>query len=111
MCEIMYAFHEMMFQFPYKKINKAEKIILYGLGNVGMSYWRQIQDSDYCNVVFAVDKNWEEKHIAGLQVKAPSAILQTDYRVVVSVAQEDACAEILEELSANSHNPYLQDLS
>lgn len=100
MCEIMYAFHEMMFQFPYKKINKAENIILYGLGNVGMSYWRQIQDSDYCNVVFAVDKNWEEKHIAGLQVKAPSAILQTDYRVVVSVAQEDACAEILEELSA-----------
>ncbi|HHU75069.1 MAG TPA: glycosyltransferase [Clostridiales bacterium] len=45
--------------FPFKKIKKDSKIILYGAGNVGRKFNLQIKKSNYCTVNEWVDKNVE----------------------------------------------------
>ncbi len=42
--------------FPFGKVEKYEKIILYGAGNVGTQYMEQIGQTKYCQVVLWVDK-------------------------------------------------------
>ena len=46
--------------FPTDKVNARSRIILYGAGNVGKSFYRQIRRSDYCEVILWVDKDTKE---------------------------------------------------
>lgn len=43
--------------FPYEKIPRASRIILWGTGNVGQSYKKQLEATDYCTVVKWIDAN------------------------------------------------------
>lgn len=42
--------------FPFGKVEKHEKIIIYGAGNVGTQYMEQIIQTKYCHVTLWVDK-------------------------------------------------------
>ena len=44
--------------FPFEMIEKGSRIIIYGAGVVGQSYWQQVMLSNYCDIVFFVDKNY-----------------------------------------------------
>lgn len=48
------------YMFPYEMIDKGKDIILYGAGYVGKSYYRQLQENNYCNVILWCDKNWKK---------------------------------------------------
>ena len=47
-------------RFPLEKIPKGKNIIIYGAGEVGKSFWRFLQYTDYCKVVLWVDKNYQK---------------------------------------------------
>ena len=42
--------------FPFGKVEKHEKIIIYGAGNVGTQYMEQIRQTQYCYVILWVDR-------------------------------------------------------
>lgn len=44
------------FMFPYELIPFKAKIVLYGAGMVGKSYYRQIRENSFCNIVLWVDE-------------------------------------------------------
>lgn len=50
--------------FPYAMVEQGSNIILYGAGAVGQSYYDQITDNHYCNIVIWADKkNYDGKRI------------------------------------------------
>ena len=85
--------------FPFAKVNKGEKIILWGMGNVGEQYVEQIIQTKYCDILFAVDKQYNaitNKHVA---VKAPEVIRQyMDIKVVIAQGIPQVVTYIKNEL-------------
>lgn len=53
MAEIIYKKHWL---FPYDRIEKNTEIILYGAGDVGVDYYRQMKYTGYCKVILWVDQ-------------------------------------------------------
>ncbi|WP_051192547.1 thiamine pyrophosphate-binding protein [Butyrivibrio sp. VCB2001] len=49
-----------MFIFPYEQIEKHSKIILYGAGVVGKSYYAQLQHNNFASVVKWVDSEYSK---------------------------------------------------
>ncbi|GHU50063.1 hypothetical protein AGMMS49975_00350 [Clostridia bacterium] len=47
-------------EFPYDKICKDSRIVLYGAGQIGREYIRQIKKTQYCEVALWVDKNCDD---------------------------------------------------
>lgn len=47
-----------LFSVPYEIIPIASRIVLYGAGNVGRSFYGQLEDSEYCKIVAWSDKNF-----------------------------------------------------
>lgn len=67
--------------FPFDKIKKDEKIILYGAGAVGKTYCEQIKKINYARIIAWVDKNYEIYE--ELKVEPPRVILEREYDYVV----------------------------
>lgn len=45
--------------FPFEKIDKGSKVIIYGAGEIGQEYYKQIQLTNYCEIVCFADRNAE----------------------------------------------------
>lgn len=84
--------HQLDQIFPFDKVSKGDKIVLYGAGNVGRLYHTQLQRLDYCEVVLWVDRNYEKY---GETIKSPSEIGQTNYdKVVIAIKREKRRNEV-----------------
>ena len=46
----------MDFLFPFNIVSRESNIVLYGLGNVGEDYYREIEITNWCKIVAVVDK-------------------------------------------------------
>lgn len=46
--------------FPFDKVSKKDKIVLYGAGAVGQAYRKQLEKIPYSTVVLWVDKNFKQ---------------------------------------------------
>lgn len=44
--------------FPFSSIKKGEKIIIWGMGEVGKHYCKQLEFTRYVELICAVDSNW-----------------------------------------------------
>lgn len=77
---------ENTFLFPFGLVPHKAKVIIYGAGAVGISFYRQIAYSAYCDIVAWVDKKWEEK---GAPVESLQALNEREYDFVV-IAIHDA---------------------
>ena len=45
-----------MYLFPYKQIEKNAKVVIYGMGNVGKDYIKQLKSLNYAELLFVVDQ-------------------------------------------------------
>lgn len=80
--------------FPYSLVGKDTAIVLYGAGKVGESYYEQILENRYCNIVAWVDKNKK-----GRQIILPEEMLDLEYSwIVIAIENEETAMEIIEEL-------------
>lgn len=85
--------------FPFLNIISNKKIILYGAGDVGVSYYRQIVQCEDINLVAWVDKNWEKVSSEVFNVKNVTTINEVEYDgIIVAVKRETLYANIKEEL-------------
>ena len=48
--------------FPYSKIKKGAKVVLYGAGKIGDAFASQNEATGYCNIVAHVDSNYRDIH-------------------------------------------------
>ena len=58
---------KMSYLFPFDKVEKDIRIIVYGAGNVGSQYMEQLRKLDYCQVVLWVDKSARKKGVTSIE--------------------------------------------
>lgn len=46
--------------FPFDKVEKNSKIIIYGMGQVGQRFIKQVNSLSYCNIVCCIDKRFKD---------------------------------------------------
>lgn len=81
--------------FPYTKIKKGDKIIIYGAGRMGHSLLRYLLDTKDYHIVLWIDKN--EKKNAWLEYKISSveAINEVSYDyIIIAVMSSDIAKDI-----------------
>jgi len=76
--------------FPFDKVPKNGRIILYGSGNVGKQFYDQVAETNFCKIVLWLDKNAD-----GIFTKKPEVILNLnadDYDIVVIAIESEFVA-------------------
>lgn len=79
--------------FPYECVPKGSRIILYGAGDLGHSYWKCIRHGEYVELTAWVDRRHDELREAGLPVESIDSAICKEYDYVVIAIQEKECAE------------------
>lgn len=83
--------------FPFQNALKGKKAVLYGAGNVGQMYYRQICFYEECNLALWVDKNYVKYEKQG--VRPVEEVKRTAFDVlVVAVESEKTAMEIKDGL-------------
>ena len=84
-----------LYLFPYEKIEKDSNIIIYGAGEVGASYYRQLKKNNYCNVVLLADLRFNELSEKYYPVENPDKIKETNFDyILISVLSEKMAKSI-----------------
>lgn len=74
-CLVM-EMEEMGYVVPYEKIKKGSRLILYGAGKIGKSYYKQLSLTQFCTLVAWVDQKGNR---LDQNVCLPSEILYKEY--------------------------------
>lgn len=91
--------------FPYESIPKGSRVVLYGAGVVGKSFWQCLRYGEYASVVAWIDRNYAVLQEQNLEVTTIDAIYQVIYDyVVIAVSDEKAAKEIRNMLLENGVN-------
>lgn len=86
--------------FPFDKIPKNSKIVLYGAGYIGKTYAYQVKQINYCNIVAWVDKEAEKKEMKELGVLIPEVIKKVDYDyILISIENAEVVRQIIQYLT------------
>ncbi len=81
--------------FPFEKISKGARIVVYGAGATGQDYVKQIKNSGYCYIVAVVDKNYEMMN----GVCAPNDLPNMDFdNIVIASINEMYISEIKKDI-------------
>lgn len=81
-----------IFIFPYAAVKERSKIIIYGAGDVGRHYISQVIHSNYCDLLYVVDRNYDNINIPDVLVKPVDSIFETneyDYVVIANNTLSD----------------------
>lgn len=88
--------------FPFDKIPSGRNLVLYGAGNVGKAYYRQLKKLNYCSKLLWVDKNYLELNMP--DVKDPEEIADFDYDfIVIGIENTSICNSIKKRLVEEMH--------
>jgi len=85
--------------FPFDKVPKNSRIVLYGAGNVGKQFYDQATETNFCQIVLWLDKNAD-----GIFIKQPEKIADLnldDYDIVVIAIESDLVANDVKALLMN----------
>lgn len=88
--------------FPFHKVVKDSKIVLYGAGVVGNMYYRQLQATDYCKEIIWIDRTRSQACVnnKAVDVYLPDLLktIEADY-YVVAVQDKNTAKEIIMTLN------------
>jgi len=96
-----YPYESKCVTFPYKTVKKDSRIILYGAGQIGREYVKQLNETRYCNVVLWIDKNACACDDCIVSPEHLAKIKPTDYdAVVLATTNELFSVEMMEVLAS-----------
>lgn len=83
----------MRFLFPFSDIPKDSIVVIYGAGEVGYDFYRQLKTSEYAQIALWVDRQYEWFRKLNLPVDNPDKIISTDYDYVIITAENRSVYE------------------
>lgn len=88
---------EERYLFPFDKVEKGTRLILYGAGQVGQTFYRQLQKTAFCEVVHWVDQNYQ---VYGRnEIEPVESIKTADYdKILIAVYGKETAFAIKDEL-------------
>ena len=76
---------ELDFLFPFPKVEKGSRILIYGMGTFGQLLYKFLERTEFCRVVATVDRNYVELRKQGLNVDSPNNINYYEFdRIVIA---------------------------
>ena len=85
---------EIKYMFPFDRVEKGSRIVLYGAGTVGKAYFKELSMIDYCQVILWIDENPEAENIKPVQ-----EIQKVNYdKVIIAVKRKDYINQIAYKL-------------
>lgn len=84
------------FIFPFSEIDKGSNICIYGAGDVGQMFMRQLKTTDFANVVLWCDSAFEVYRRSGLMVHDPKEISQRKWDKIVIAVEKECTAKDIE---------------
>lgn len=85
------------FLFPFEKVERGKSIVLYGAGEVGKSYYKQLARLNYYSSILWVDKNADI--IKDERVKGLDYINSFAFDVIViAIENKNVCDQVKKEL-------------
>lgn len=88
-----------VFTFPYKRVEKNCRIILYGAGAVGQSYYQQVTNSSYCYIVSWIDGGKAGQSVCGRTIDNIECVLTYEFdKIVISVKDKNQADEMKRNL-------------
>lgn len=88
---------ESQYMFPFHKVPKDCRLVLYGAGRVGQTYYKQVSKIDYCEIVGWVDRDYNQYMKLGVAAVEQLAEVDFDF-ILVSVAGKDIVDKIVNTL-------------
>ena len=90
---------QIVYPFPYYLLPEKAKIVLYGAGKMGSSYYEQLQRDGRIDVVQWIDKNYQVFDKTDRPVVGINQIKETVFDfVLIAIADRNAATEAMEEL-------------
>lgn len=90
---------KMKYVFPKDEIASGSRIVLYGAGDVGMSFYRYIIENAEYQLVKWVDKRYMQYRECGYDVCAVQAIEEQEYDyILLAIYNKNVAKEIIDEL-------------
>lgn len=87
------------YAFPYDKVRGKTKIALYGAGNIGKQYYKQLKQDGLCQVVLWVDENYQEFKNTSYNIKSPKYLADSLFEVIViAIKNQDIVQQVSERL-------------
>lgn len=87
------------FLFPYLRVKKHSRIVVYGAGKFGCHVIRALDGTDDYQLVLWVDQNEERPAVLNYEIRSVKDILKVDYDyIVIAVIYEKTALEIKEQL-------------
>lgn len=74
---------ESEYLFPYSKIRKGSRILIYGAGKLGKQIYDAAKEDPNFEVAGLIDKNYEEYVRQGVNVRAPEEVSSIDYDYLI----------------------------
>lgn len=90
--------------FPFEKIPKGSKIVLYGAGKVGKSYYNQILESHYCEVVEWIDNDRKTGFNSSIQIANEQIIQHVEFDYVVIAIKNESVAKQISNKLCNEYD-------
>jgi len=91
---------------PYSKLPQKGRIILYGAGEIGKDYYRQLTETNYCKIVLWVDKNYALYQNSNMPIHSPNEIAEKDFDcVLIAVFDSNSAYNIRQYLSNTLNVP------
>lgn len=85
--------------FPFGEINKDDTVIIYGMGELGRQYVKQVEVTGYCNIICAVDRNWDKISCANVKIQSPETLKSMEFdKIVIACMSPMNAAEIKSNL-------------
>lgn len=85
-----------VYLFPYSKVPKNSKIIIYGAGKVGQTYLQQILLTNYCDVICMIDKSFSLYQFLTVKVLDCKSALEEEFDYIIIA---NAKMEVAEKIS------------
>ena len=84
--------------FPFNNIPKNSKVIIYGMGEVGRHYLKQIHLTGYCKVVCATDGNWSNINDVNVKMVSPDEAVKLGKTIVIANGNTNVADDIKKKL-------------
>lgn len=86
--------------FPFQKIKKGENIVLYGAGNVGRCFYKQLITSGYADIILWIDQKYESMRAEGIPVNDIREIskLENISHIVIAIDNRKLAEDVSQEL-------------
>lgn len=82
-------------KFPYKKIKKGSKLVIYGAGDVGYDLHEQLYYNCWCKEVLWVDKCFKDYQEKGLPVQSPEKVTDTNFdNILIAMIDQEKVTEV-----------------